>query len=84
MIIILEYSFFRISEYTCCFQGLNLFVAAAAAAAALNLSQGCSAVHEKYIRSFRDSHYTLRLEYLGNGPIKLAQWEMIERQIKDS
>lgn len=32
MIIILEYSFFRISEYTCCFQGLNPFVAAAAAA----------------------------------------------------
>lgn len=41
MIIILEYSFFRISEYTCCFQGLNPFVATAAAAAAtLNLSQG--------------------------------------------
>lgn len=37
MIIILEYSFFRISEYTCCFQGLNPFVAAAAT---LNLSQG--------------------------------------------
>lgn len=32
MIIILEYSFFRISDYTCCFQGLNPFVAAAAAA----------------------------------------------------